>query len=237
MADAGIRKGDPGVFHITNLVLHLLNTLLLFALLRWVTGYRWRSAAVAALFGETAQTEFPKAVASSSWKDGGYDAGQALDGNPATRWNAADGEKCPQWLEVDFGVPKIIVKTVVREAFDRARAYQIQAWDGEKWIDCATGERFGAEKTDTFAPVTTHKVRLCVNAIASDSISISEFEVYDAKGRNLAGREGLQNIREHANGGRTCFIPSPNAGALKKALELATKSSQKKSAPSAKPKS
>jgi tetratricopeptide (TPR) repeat protein len=37
-------------YHLTNLLLHTANVMLLFAVLRWLTGDRWRSAAVAALF-------------------------------------------------------------------------------------------------------------------------------------------------------------------------------------------
>lgn len=43
-------KPTAGVFHITNVALHTLNTLLLFAALFAMTGNRWRSAFVAALF-------------------------------------------------------------------------------------------------------------------------------------------------------------------------------------------
>jgi tetratricopeptide (TPR) repeat protein len=41
---------DPGMHHRTNLILHLINTLLLFLLLRKLTGALWKSAFVAALF-------------------------------------------------------------------------------------------------------------------------------------------------------------------------------------------
>lgn len=47
MLDGG---SDAGVYHRTNLILHILNTLLLFALIDAITGMRWRSAMVAALF-------------------------------------------------------------------------------------------------------------------------------------------------------------------------------------------
>lgn len=40
----------PGVDHAVNLILHILNVLLLFAVLQRMTGKRWRSAFVAALF-------------------------------------------------------------------------------------------------------------------------------------------------------------------------------------------
>lgn len=41
---------NPGGFHITNFVFHMLNTLLLFAVFDRLTGMMWRSAAVAGLF-------------------------------------------------------------------------------------------------------------------------------------------------------------------------------------------
>lgn len=50
MLDAQIGKGSPAVFHATNVALHIANTLLLFLFLHAVTGFRWRSAFVAALF-------------------------------------------------------------------------------------------------------------------------------------------------------------------------------------------
>ena len=41
---------SPTGHHLTNVFLHLVNTLLLFLLLKWMTGTLWRSAFVAALF-------------------------------------------------------------------------------------------------------------------------------------------------------------------------------------------
>lgn len=48
--DMELGKQNSGVYHLTNLLLHILNTLLLFAMLRRATGFAWRSAFVAALF-------------------------------------------------------------------------------------------------------------------------------------------------------------------------------------------
>jgi tetratricopeptide (TPR) repeat protein len=45
-----VGQPNPVGPHIVNLLLHLGNTLLLFFLLRWMTGATWRSAVVAALF-------------------------------------------------------------------------------------------------------------------------------------------------------------------------------------------
>jgi tetratricopeptide (TPR) repeat protein len=50
MLDAQVFGSDPGGFHLTNLLLHLANTWLLFAVLNRMTGAAWRSLLVAALF-------------------------------------------------------------------------------------------------------------------------------------------------------------------------------------------
>ncbi len=50
MADAQIFGGRPFGFHLTNLLLHILNTILLFFFLRKVTGNLWQSAFAASLF-------------------------------------------------------------------------------------------------------------------------------------------------------------------------------------------
>ena len=50
MADYEIYGLNAGGHHLTNLLLHILNTLLLFLVLKWITGSVWQSAFVAALF-------------------------------------------------------------------------------------------------------------------------------------------------------------------------------------------
>jgi protein O-mannosyl-transferase len=50
MADSDLFGGHPGGFHLTNIALHTLNTLLLFAFLARATGQRGPSALVSALF-------------------------------------------------------------------------------------------------------------------------------------------------------------------------------------------
>jgi tetratricopeptide (TPR) repeat protein len=50
MLDAQLFGKDPGWFHVTNLLVHTANVLLLFAVLWQMTGALWRSALVAALF-------------------------------------------------------------------------------------------------------------------------------------------------------------------------------------------
>src|SRR5205823_3114604 len=51
-ADHALYGGlDPRGFHVTNLVLHVVNTVLVFLVWQGLTGAMWRSAFVAALFG------------------------------------------------------------------------------------------------------------------------------------------------------------------------------------------
>lgn len=50
MLDCQIFGNDPGPMHLVNLILHLANTLLLFVILKKMTGSLWPSAFVAALF-------------------------------------------------------------------------------------------------------------------------------------------------------------------------------------------
>lgn len=50
MLDCQLYGLHPGWHHLTNLLLHTANTLLLFLVLEWMTGALWRSAFVAALF-------------------------------------------------------------------------------------------------------------------------------------------------------------------------------------------
>src|SRR5262249_23736763 len=48
--DASVYRGGAWGFHLTHLLLHTVNVVLLFLALRLMTGAVWRSAAVAALF-------------------------------------------------------------------------------------------------------------------------------------------------------------------------------------------
>jgi len=177
--------------------------------------------AVLEIFGPTAREEngYPKASASSQWQAGGYEPSNAVDGDLGTRWNAADGTKGGQWLEVDFGADKTFAKTVIREAFDRATSYRVQYWDGAKWVDGVKGDRIRSQKTDTFGPVTASRVRLMIDAIASDSVSIVEFEVYDGQGRNLAAKPGGFRVHAGARGGKAYFAAQPTAAVLKAMLD------------------
>ena len=50
MMDVDIFGMKPGMHHLTNVIFHILNSILLLIVLNQMTGALWRSAAVAALF-------------------------------------------------------------------------------------------------------------------------------------------------------------------------------------------
>jgi tetratricopeptide (TPR) repeat protein len=62
MLDCQVFGLNAGGHHLTNLLIHIANTLLVFALLRRMTGHQWRSGVVAALF-----SIHPLAVESVAW--------------------------------------------------------------------------------------------------------------------------------------------------------------------------
>ncbi|MGB8298030.1 MAG: hypothetical protein WCG85_21615 [Polyangia bacterium] len=51
MLDGTLFGATPATYHLSNVAYHLLNTMLLFFVLRAMTGPLWKSALVAALFG------------------------------------------------------------------------------------------------------------------------------------------------------------------------------------------
>jgi alpha-glucosidase len=121
------------------------------------------------------------ATASSDRVD--YPAGYANDGNTTTRWNVADASHInDQWLEINFGAPTTVNKTVIKEiSFQRITSYKIQYYNGSSWVDACTGTTAGSNKVDTFATVTASKVRLYI-VTASNQPTVNEFEVYNSGG-------------------------------------------------------
>ena len=125
--------------------------------------------------------------------------------------------KGAQWLEADLGSTQTVAGVVVNEVFDRVRGYRIQTWDGTAWVDQAKGDRLGEHQEISFASVSTTKVRLLMEAVATDSASISEWTIRGADGRNLFDR-GASACHRNAKGGKAWFLPTPQVAALKAVL-------------------
>jgi protein O-mannosyl-transferase len=50
MLDYELGQGHPKIFHATNVIIHLLNTILVFGLARWITGSSWFAVLISGLF-------------------------------------------------------------------------------------------------------------------------------------------------------------------------------------------
>ena len=69
----------------------------------------------------------------SSIEGAGLEAGKAVDGSATTRWASAEGVD-PQWISVDLGSSRSVVRVTLRWEAAFARAYQVQVSnDGAAW--------------------------------------------------------------------------------------------------------
>ncbi|MDH5448164.1 MAG: discoidin domain-containing protein [Candidatus Bathyarchaeota archaeon] len=171
-------------------------------------------------------------ASASSIQGSGFEASNAIDGDSAiemTRW-ASEFGRMPQWFQIEWEQPKDIWE--LRIFFESAYAedYQVQIWDGEKWINQTIVEGNAAlNRNHIFSqPITTNKVRLYfTSAPEQDSVSVWEVEVYSTYlskeiyvpktasymlGLRLATGPNLGNIRfEFGNVSRTIQTGNPNA--------------------------
>jgi hypothetical protein len=98
-------------------------------------------------------------TASSTW-NAGFVASNAFDGSTATEWNA--GAHPTQWIEVDFGSPKVItgmsgIIDVVPDGFSNHDV----TFDGAPAFSFTGNFVQGQTLTQTFAtPQTVQKVRI-----------------------------------------------------------------------------
>nr|WP_240908823.1 discoidin domain-containing protein [Paenibacillus timonensis] len=121
---------------------------------------------------------------SSTWGDPGYEADKLTDGDPTTRWNAADGQQNDQWAEIDFGTETKMNQVVVKEFRDpyfKTANYTLQYWDGSAYRNITKGFTLGDNRTLKFPEITTTKLRLYLNTNYGVP-SIYELEAYYAPG-------------------------------------------------------
>jgi chitosanase len=86
-------------------------------------------------------------VAASSVEGGGYAPGNAVDGNPRTRWASAEGAGS-QWLRIDLGGTRSITRVRLGWEAAYAASYAVQtSVDGASWADVYT-TRAGNGGTD-----------------------------------------------------------------------------------------
>jgi NedA-like, galactose-binding domain/Glycosyl hydrolases family 16 len=118
-------------------------------------------------------------VTVSSTDDASNAAGNAVDGNAATRWSSAYSD--PQWIAVDLGSAQTVTSVRLRWEAAFGRSYRIQTSnDNSTWADRYTTTT-GAGGTETIAvPATSARyVRLYgTQRGTAYGYSLWEFEVY-----------------------------------------------------------
>ena len=105
--------------------------------------------------------------------------------NPGSSWTNDVTAQMPQWLELDFQARKTFRTVELYTSGGYAlKDFQIQCWDGEKWL--AAGNRVSGNtephRTIVFPPVTASKLRvMCYSGPAHQTMfaRINEIEVYE----------------------------------------------------------
>jgi alpha-L-fucosidase len=106
----------------------------------------------------------------------------ALDNNPDTFWSAPQGSHHAT-LEVSFPKPITFNRALTMEWLNdgqHIQKYAIEIWDGHTWKPIASAQAIGHKKIDTFAPVTTTRVRLNILSSSTEA-HIREFQLYNVK--------------------------------------------------------
>ncbi len=144
--------------------------------------------------------------------------GIAIDGvrNWATSgaWKDSTPDSYPDWLQVDFNSSKSINEIVVyavRDDFTNTTDpddnttfsvygitnFNIQYWNGSNWITVPNGSVANNNKAVTritFAPITTTKIRVVVNAAQASYSRIVELEAWSGTGSISADLISQENI-------------------------------------------
>lgn len=103
----------------------------------------------------------------------------AFDGDPATFWSAPSGSHHAV-LEADFPKPVTFDRSLIMEWLNdgqRVEHYRIEAWNGKGWKGLVEGHAIGHKRVDSFAPVTTSRVRLNILE-SSGEARIREFQAF-----------------------------------------------------------
>jgi alpha-L-fucosidase len=130
-------------------------------------------------FGQAIKTRYGNNLAANHPATA-IDTSAALDNDPSTYWSAPTGSHHAT-LEVNFGKAVTFDHVVTMEWLNdgqKAQKYKIEVLSGNKWITVATGEAIGHKKIDSFAAVTSSRVRLNILSSVSEA-HIREFQVYD----------------------------------------------------------
>ncbi|WP_409348089.1 alpha-L-fucosidase [Paenibacillus gyeongsangnamensis] len=85
-----------------------------------------------------------------------------------------------QVLELAWEAEQVVDHAVMMEAImhgERVRAYVLEAWQQDQWVELLSGSAIGHKKIDRFAPVKTSKVRLSILSSVGEA-QLRDFAVY-----------------------------------------------------------
>lgn len=130
------------------------------------------SLLLATLLGVAAP--LPVDVTASSVQDGN-EAWKAADGDPATRWCAANGST-PQWLQIRLPTAQTVAGCTIAWEYAQVYDYTIEgSRDGKIWSPLAKASRSGTAAPDVFPAATCLLVRItCTAARGGQWASIRE---------------------------------------------------------------
>lgn len=122
-----------------------------------------------------------------------YKGSKAVDGDENTRWATDDNTKNAT-LDLTFESPITFNKANFK-AFESVRnkinAYNIEYWDGEKWVVGFEGGQMTGDTQVTFDPITSDKIRL--NVTDALNPSIYEFQIFNEEITSLELTSELEN--------------------------------------------
>lgn len=108
-----------------------------------------------------------------------YPAHLLLDRNPDSGWRAAPDETT---ASIDFSLETratfdcVELQEDIRQG-QRIEEFALEAWNGQNWIEIATGTTIGYKRIMTFEPVTTDRIRLVIKK-ARDVPTLKTFNLF-----------------------------------------------------------
>jgi hypothetical protein len=126
-------------------------------------------------------TALGRTATASSYERGAYNSppGNAVDGNPATRWASDWSDN--QWLQVDLGSVQQVGRVFLRWETSYGKAYRIEvSADGSAWRQVfATADGNGVTDNVSFIPTDARFVRMTGTQRGTNyGYSLYELEVY-----------------------------------------------------------
>ena len=128
------------------------------------------------LAGAAPKDALPVKVTASSVQ-GGNSGWKAVDGNPASRWCAADGSQ-PQWLQIELPAPRSLTGCRIVWERDAAYSHKVEgSADGKTWSTLMDAANFGKKSPyeHSFKAENTKFIRItCLGAEGGGWASIKE---------------------------------------------------------------